>query len=74
MQIRFVDTAPEEAHGPAVRLAPIRKPAGFTPAVQRWSFLLPEACPAFRIGFFAVQGRDAEAIEASGFAAWAEAA
>ncbi len=71
MQIRFLDHAPPEAVGPAERLAPIRRPEGFTPAVQRWSFLLPPGCAQFRLAFLAVQAADEAALAASDFLAWA---
>lgn len=74
MTATFLDAAPAEAHGPAERIAPIRKPDGFTPAVQRWSAQLPEGCAQFRVGFFGVQGDDAAAIDASPFLAWAATA
>lgn len=70
MPTTFLDTAPAEAHGPAARIAPIRKPAGFVPAVQRWSFQLPDACNQLRVAFLGVQGPDAGAIARSPFMAW----
>lgn len=71
MDIHFLEEAPDEAHGPAERLAPIRRPEGFTPAVQRWSFLLPPECAEFHVAFLAVQGSDAATLDASEFMAWA---
>jgi len=71
MQVTFLETAPPEAIGPTDRLVPIRRPAGFIPAVQRWSFLLPPSCTTLRVGFFAVQAANAAAIAASPFRTWA---
>ena len=68
----ILDTAPAEAFGPASRLAPIRKPEGFTPAVQRWSAKLPGR--VLRVAFFGAQAPDAAGIAASGFHGWVEAA
>ncbi|SEG67364.1 MULTISPECIES: phenylacetaldoxime dehydratase family protein [unclassified Methylobacterium] len=52
---RVLDAAPSEAVGPAERLAPLRKPPGFAPAVQRWSFLLPAGEAGMHIAFFGAQ-------------------
>ncbi len=71
MDIRFLDEAPAEAHGPVERIAPIRRPQDFTPAVQRWSFLLPPECTQFRVAFLAAQAADEATLEASPFMAWA---
>jgi len=74
MTIRFLEQAPAEAHGPTPRIAPIRRPEDFTPAVQRWSFLLPPECRQFRVAFLAVQAPDEATLDASPFMAWAGAA
>ena len=67
MTATLIDVAPPEAFGPSRRKFPLRKPNGFVPQVQRWSFLLPAGCEQMRVGFFAVQGKDADAIANSAF-------
>jgi aldoxime dehydratase len=52
------------------RVFNVRKPAGFVPAVQRWSVQFPDACSAVHIGFFAAQAESMEVIDASGFGGW----
>lgn len=52
---RILDAAPPEAFGALERIAPLRKPPGFTPAVQRWSFLLPEGETGLHVAFFGAQ-------------------
>ncbi|GGF59013.1 hypothetical protein GCM10007301_18380 [Azorhizobium oxalatiphilum] len=71
--ITFMDTAPVEAVGPVSRIAPIRKPDGFVPAVQRWSFLLPEHESTLRVAFFGAQAATAEALAAHPLHDWARA-
>jgi aldoxime dehydratase len=71
MTATIIDVAPPEAFGPSKRTFPLRKANGFVPQVQRWSFLLPADCEQMRVGFFAVQGRDADAISGSAFLPWA---
>ncbi len=68
----ILDAAPPEAFGAAERIAPIRKPPGFVPAVQRWSVRLPG--PNLRVAFFAAQALDAGAIAASPFPGWVSSA
>ncbi len=65
---RILDEAPAEAYGVADRIAPIRKPLDFKPAVQRWSVRLPGE--EVRLSFFAAQARDPEALAGSKFMAW----
>lgn len=74
MTASILDTAPQEAFGPEERAFPLRKREGFVPQVQRWSFLLPPDAAQLRVGFFAVQGHDADAIARSPFQAWADGA
>lgn len=68
MVAAVLEKAPPEAWGPSERVTPIRKPEGFTPAVQRWSFQLPGQ--AMRVAFFGVQGPDEGALNESGFLGW----
>ena len=69
---KILDEAPDEAFGAPDRVAPIRKPPGFQPAVQRWSVQLPGE--DVRLSFFAVQARDPEALAGSSFMAWVHSA
>lgn len=61
-RIRFRDAAPTEAVSPSDRISPIRKPPGFVPAVQRWSFLLPPDAEGLRVAFFGAQARTEEEL------------
>ncbi|TXT13137.1 hypothetical protein VHUM_01538 [Vanrija humicola] len=71
---RILPTAPEWTYGPTPRAVPLRKPPGFTPAVQRYSALLPPSTSELVIGQFGVQARDASTLAASPLLRWAEAA
>ncbi|MCJ2048930.1 phenylacetaldoxime dehydratase family protein [Methylobacterium sp. J-070] len=68
---RFLDVPPAEAIGPARRIAPIRKPDGFTPAVQRWSFLLPPGESGVRVAFFGAQADTEDGLDAHPLLGWA---
>lgn len=56
------------------RVNPIRKPKDFVPAVQRWSVALPNRYDRYFVSFYGVQGANAEAVYASSFFPWLEAA
>ena len=49
---------------------PMRKPAGFTPAVQRWSARFPSDTSRLRVGYYGVQGADEDTTLRAPFAAW----
>ena len=68
--VRPIDAAPQEAVGPGARIAPIRKPVGFVPAVQRWSFLLPANEPEMRVAFFGAQAQDEDALSQHPLHGW----
>jgi hypothetical protein len=70
MTRRFLDDAPPEAWGPPQRTFAVRKKPGFEPAVQRWSFRLPDDCAQLRVAFLGAQGPDDTTIEHDGFADW----
>ena len=67
---RFLASAPHEAVGPARRLAPLRKPPNFTPAVQRWSFLIPPREPGVRVAFFGAQAVESTALATHPLLEW----
>jgi hypothetical protein len=46
------EVAPAEAFVTPDRIVPLRKPAGFVPQVQRWSFQLPDGEPGLHVAFF----------------------
>ena len=52
---RLLESAPAEAFGLPDRIVPLRKPAGFVPQVQRWSFQLPDDEPGLHVAFFGAQ-------------------
>jgi len=52
------------------RTLPMRKPAGFTPAVQRWSAHFPSHTTHVKVGYYGVQGVDDDAIARSPFPRW----
>lgn len=70
---RFLDAAPVEAVGPQARITPLRKPPNFTPAVQRWSFLLPADAAGLRVAFFGAQAANPEALEQHPMHDWVRA-
>lgn len=70
---RLIEAAPPEAVSPPERIAPLRKPPGFTPAVQRWSFLLPPGEAGMRVAFFGAQASDEVALDDHPLHAWVRA-
>ena len=56
------------------RTIAMRKPAGFTPPVQRWSACFPEHIPHYRVAFYGVQSWEAEEIAQATFFKWFERA
>jgi aldoxime dehydratase len=68
---RVLDSAPAEAISSAERVTPLRKPPGFTPAVQRWSHQLPPGETQFRIALFGAQSRDRQALDQHPLQDWA---
>lgn len=71
---RILPTAPEWTYGPAQRAIPLRKPANFVPAVQRYSALLPSDVGELVIGQFGVQSPPGEeaSLTTSPFMDWVE--
>jgi aldoxime dehydratase len=69
---RVLREAPADVFSPAQRVTPLRKPPGFMPAVQRWSFRVPPDQRQFRMAVFGGEAPDYAALNDHPLLSWAQ--